>query len=201
MITESEVMNPVRKMRWLRLCVLQALIAMLITPPSSLRAAPAGDIAKLKVDSAMAASEADLVKRADLIVYGWLDSGQQEAPTGERISGHQVVNYVQTMHVKRLLKGTSGPLVKLLTAGLVPLPEPRDPLTKRFTGPLAEGNYVCFLRQAPNTPYFTLVGLWQGVYPVYREKTIALEETGFPGFANMTIAQLEAKIKSRPGVQ
>lgn len=181
-----------------RLTAIAVLAAAWIVSVQPTQAAPAVDISKLRPDSALAASEADLVRRSDLIVYGWLDSGQQEEPTGEKIAGHQVVNYVQTIHVKRVLKGSSGPLVKLLTAGLVPLPEPLDPLNNRFTGPLAEGNYVCFLKSVPNTPLYTLAGLWQGVYPVIQEKTISLEEAGFPSFANLSPAQLEAKIKSFP---
>lgn len=170
-------------------------LALAAAVPSA-EAAPDPDISKLKPDSAQAFSEADLVRKADLIVYGWLDSGQHESVTGEKIDGRQVINYVQTIHVKKLMKGSSGALVELLTAGLFPLPEPSDPLTKRFTGPLAEGNYVCFLKSVPDTKLYTLVGLWQGVYPVHQEKTMALEESGFSAFDKLSPAQMEAKIKS-----
>lgn len=182
--------------RWLRLALPALMAAVLVASPTVTRAAPAVDISKLKIESAMAVNEADLVKRSDLIVYGWLDSGQQEAPTGDRISGHQVVNYVQTIHVKRVLKGSSGALAKLLTTGLTPLPEPKDPLNSRFTGPLAEGNYVCFLRSVPNTSMYSLAGLWQGVYPVYQDRTVSLEESGFSSLSNLRIEQLAAKLNA-----
>jgi hypothetical protein len=43
---------------------------------------------------------------------------------------------------------------------------------------------------------YTIVGGWQGVYPVYEGKTISLKEEGFPELNQLTLRQFEAKIRS-----
>jgi hypothetical protein len=154
------------------------------------------DIAKLRVDSTPVASVRALVKDAVIIAYGWFDSASQIVPTGTVVASGELTNYVQSFHVKKLMKGQAGKMIKVLSTGIEPLPQPKDPLNKVYPGPTAEGNYICFFRLVPGTnQLYSIIGGWQGVYPVVNGKTISLESSGFPIFNNLTVAEMELKIR------
>lgn len=154
------------------------------------------DIAKLRVDSTPVASESALVKNAVIIAYGRFDSVSQIVPTGTSVSSGELINYVQSFHVKKLIKGQAGEMIKFLSTGIEPLPQPKDPLNKVYPGPMAEGNYICFFRNVPGSnQLYSIIGGWQGVYPVVNGKTISLESSGFPIFNNLKIAEMELKIQ------
>ncbi|MEW9668788.1 hypothetical protein [Ammoniphilus sp. 3BR4] len=153
------------------------------------------DISKIRVDTTPVKNEKDLVNQSTLVVYGWPNSADEEYPTGQTVEQFKLVNFVQTFHVKQSLKGTSSPLIRIVTTGTDPLPKPPNPLNKVYPGPLAEGNYLCFLRKLPGTDLYTIVGGWQGVYPYLDGKFIALQDSGFPKFHGLTIQQAEQLIK------
>jgi hypothetical protein len=163
-------------------------------------AAPAAaqpDVSRLSVDATPARDWQDLVKRCDLIVFGWTDRAHQSFPTRERVPNGRVVNYVQLIHAKKVIRGAATRrLIHLLSTGVEPLPEASSPLNLRYPGPLAEGEYVLFLRKVKRTDLYSIVGLWQGVYPVHQGKTIALQGVGFQDLNDLTILQMEQKVKS-----
>jgi hypothetical protein len=138
----------------------------------------------------------DLVSGSTLIAYGWFDTSHQKQPLEKSLQGGKLVNYVQSFHVEQYLKGSSEKIVTVLSTGIEPLPDPLNPLNKIYPGPMAEGLYVSFLQPVAGTKLYTLVGGWQGVYPIYEGKTIALEDEGFPELDQLTIRQFETKIKS-----
>jgi hypothetical protein len=163
---------------------------------STLVSAASVNIADLKVDTTKVTSSKELVKQSDLIVYGRFDSPLKDYPTSHMVNEKKLVNYVQSFHARMALKGNTGALVRVLTTGVEPLPLPTDPLNKIYSGPIAEGEYVCFLKKVPGTNLYTLIGVWQGLYPVIDRKTMALEEFGFSEFGNLTVQELYQKIKS-----
>ncbi|EIJ82316.1 hypothetical protein PB1_05290 [Bacillus methanolicus PB1] len=138
----------------------------------------------------------DLVSGSTLIAYGWFDTSHQKQPLEKSVQGGQLVNFVQSFHVNKYLKGTGDRIITVLSTGIEPLPHPLNPINKIYPGPLAEGQYVCFLKHVPGTEFYTIIGGWQGVYPVYEGKTISLQKEGFPDLNQLTLRQLEAKIKS-----
>lgn len=137
-----------------------------------------------------------LVSSSTLITYGWFDTSHQEQPLEKSVQDGKLVNFVQSFHVDQYLKGTGHQIVTVLSSGIEPLPLPSNPINKVYPGPMAEGRYVCFLKPVPGTELYTIVGGWQGVYPIYEGKTISLQGEGFPELNQLTIKQLEAKIKS-----
>jgi hypothetical protein len=177
---------------WLKWLVTFALVLIPLTGAQAAKV----DIGTIEVDSTPTEHEKDLAGRARLVVYGWTDSAQEEYPTGKQVVSGKLVNYVQTIHVKRALKGTSPRLVKLLTCGIDPLPDPRDPLNNRYPGPLGEGNYILFLKKVSGANLYTLVGIWQGVYPVVDGKSVALKGSGYPLFRQLTVDQFAKKLNS-----
>ncbi|MBA9026319.1 hypothetical protein [Peribacillus huizhouensis] len=138
----------------------------------------------------------ELVTGSTLIVYGWLNTSHQEQPLDQSVQSGKLVNFVQRFHVQKYLKGSSSQIISVLSTGIDPLPEPSDPNNKVFPGPMSEGRYVAFLKPVPGTKYYTIVGGWQGVYPVHEGKTVSLEGEGFPELNQLTIKQFERKIKS-----
>jgi hypothetical protein len=153
------------------------------------------DVSGLRVDPTPAKNVKDLIRRCDLIVVGWTDSAHQSFRTREHVPGGRIVNYVQVLQIKTALKGTAPRLVKLLSTGVEPLPDPSSSLNAKFPGPLAEGEYLLFLQKVKGSHLHSIVGLWQGVYPMYGDKTITLQHAGFPELNNLTIAQLREKMK------
>ncbi|WP_199425972.1 hypothetical protein [Thermaerobacillus caldiproteolyticus] len=153
-------------------------------------------IPKQAVNIKRAANIKDLVSGSVLIAYGWFDTSHQKRPLDKSVQGGQLVNFVQSFHVDKYLKGNGGKIINVLSTGIEPLPAPLNPINKVYPGPMAEGRYVCFLKPVLGTEFYTIVGGWQGVYPVYEGKIISLEGEGFSEFNQLTLRQLEAKIKS-----
>jgi len=147
------------------------------------------------VKSEPVGSEAALIAGADRIVYGWFDSADRELQTGREVQGGKLVNFTQTFHVERPLKGASPRLIRVLSTGIEPLPDPKNPLNGAYPGPMVEGHYVCFLKKLPRQDLYTIIGGWQGVYPVHDGKTIALEGAGFPQLNGLTIDQLATRLR------
>lgn len=153
------------------------------------------DISTVQVDSAPTKSAAELVKQSGLIVFGQIE-GMEAHPTSRRVVDGTLVNYVQTILVQKTLKGASQRTLKLLITGVEPLPKPSNPLNLIYPGPLAEGSYVFFLRPVPGTQLYSLVGIWQGVYPLFKGKTVALKGSGYPEFNGLSVEQLTETIRS-----
>lgn len=86
-------------------------------------AAERADISGLRVDTTPTKSERELIARCDLIVVGWSDSTNKEYPTAVSVPNGRVVNFVQSIQVKKALKGSPPNLVQLLTTGIEPLPD------------------------------------------------------------------------------
>ncbi|MDF2679644.1 MAG: hypothetical protein K0R47_834 [Brevibacillus sp.] len=161
-----------------------------------LPASAATDIGSVRIDPTPAKTWQDLVKRSELIIVAWIDSANQSVPTRRSLREGKLVNYLQTVHIKQSLKGSSQRLLKLVSTGVEPLPDASSPLNRTYPGPLAEGNYVLFLHPVSGTDLYSVTGLWQGVYPLFQGQTIALEGAGFSDFNQLTVEQLTRKIKS-----
>lgn len=179
----------------MRKIVLAFLLTMLCVFVQSPALATPQNYAEMKVNPAPVPNEKQLVQRSTLIVYGRTDTAHEEFPTNTKVSGGKVVNFAQRIHVLKQLKGASPQLITLLTEGIEPLPDRSSPLNKRYPGPLAEGEYVIFLERIAGSDLYSLVGIWQGVYPVIDGKTIALKEHGFAPFNNLTIQAMSQQIQ------
>ncbi|MCR2804024.1 hypothetical protein [Paenibacillus soyae] len=158
------------------------------------------DLSTIIIKSETAASEKALIEEADVIVYGWFDSADQETPTGRAVPGAQgrmFVNFQQTFHVEKRLKGEPKQLLRVLSTGVEPMADGGDPLNHAYTGPLIEGEYICFLTQIGGSGLYRLAAGWQGVYPVHGGKTIALEDEGFPQLGGLTVEQMERRVRAR----
>ncbi|MBP1155678.1 MULTISPECIES: hypothetical protein [unclassified Paenibacillus] len=146
---------------------------------------------KLRLTHTKVASPDKLIRAADLIVFGRFDNRTVSYPTGVPLGSGQLVNYVQPLHVHQTIKGSTGQSpIRVLTDGVEPLPKPSDPLNLTYTGPVAQGEYVSFLRKLPGTDMYILMGQWQGIYPVVGGKLIALHEGGFQQFMGLTIPEV-----------
>lgn len=176
---------------WLKML----LTSLLVLAPMMGAHAAKVDIGSLRVDTTPTQHERDLINRSSLIVYGWTDSAHQKYPTGTQVPSGALVNFVQTIHVKQVLKGTSSQLIDLLTTGIEPVPDPNDPLNNRYPGPLAEGNYICFLKGVPGTELYSVVGVWQGVYPIVNGKTVALQGAGYSTLHHLSVQEMARQIK------
>lgn len=177
-------------MMFYRLLLVIALLCTVTLPAS---AEPS--VANIKVDDTPAKTWQDLTKRSDLIVVAWTDSAHQSFPTRHMIQQRKMVNYLQTIQVKKVLKGSSARLVDVVSTGVEPLPDSSSPLNLKYPGPLGEGNYVLFLQLIKGTNKHSIVGLWQGVYPLYQGRTIALQGVGFSELNDLTLIELEQKLK------
>lgn len=161
-------------------------------------AQPASDLAKIMVNTAPKSSVQALADSADVIVYGRFDSADRELPTGRTVKSGKLVNFVQTMHAIRYFKGGSRQLIRVLSTGIEPLPDADDPLNREYPGPMIEGEYVCFLKQVSGrSDVYTIIGGWQGVYPVHDGKTIALEDAGFKELDGLTLDEFGRRIAWR----
>ena len=180
---------------WKRLSVHITIAAAIWAVPSPAAAVP--QPGGIPVPVQPASSEKALTQSADLIVEGHLEDGQENYPTGREISGKRIVHYVQRIRVQAVWKGSVASPIKLLTSGVEPLPDAANPLNKTYTGPLEAGDYIFFLRKAGGTDYYTLNGLWQGLYPVYNGKSVALlANGGFAAFDQLSLPQFQGKVKS-----
>lgn len=148
------------------------------------------DLARLRVDPTPVKNVHELVQAGDLIVSGRTDSQYQSAPTGVSLRQGKVLNYVQSFRVQRTWKGSAPQVIQLLTTGIEPLPDARDPLNLTYPGPLSEGEYVLFLKKVHGTNLYRLVGVWQGVYPVQGGRTIALRGVGFAELNGLALDQI-----------
>ncbi|MBO8164551.1 MAG: hypothetical protein H0Z34_12630 [Brevibacillus sp.] len=177
---------------------MQILVLLLVTSivAAAVPAAAQTDIAKLRIDLTPSRSVHDLVNLATLVVVGWPDVAHETSPTGQRIGEYRLVNYAQRIHVKRVMKGESQRIISLLTTGAEPLPNPSHRLNEKYTGPIAEGDYLFFLRRVRDTDLYSLVGIWQGLYPIINDRTIALRGAGYPDFNDLTIDQAETKVRT-----
>ncbi|NRS50003.1 hypothetical protein [Brevibacillus sp. HB2.2] len=137
------------------------------------------DIGRVQVDPSSFSSLAELVKKCDLIVIGRVDSTHRAYPTGRTLPQGKIVNYTQRLQVKKAVKGTASRLLTVVSTGVEPLPDASSPLNLQYPGPLAEGNYLLFLRKVSGSQLYSTAGLWQGIYPIYQGKTIALSNLGF----------------------
>jgi hypothetical protein len=173
------------------------LILAAALEPSTARAAPAGP-AQLSLNTEPCASWEDMAKRSDLIVLGKLKDQVKAYPTGRREGSYRIVHYVQKIAIAEAWKGGSEAAgsIPLLTSGIEPMPDAANSLNKRYTGPLEEGEYVFFLRRVDGNDYWTLTGLWQGLYPVYENKTIALAANGgFTALDGLTLEAFKKKVR------
>jgi len=177
---------------WLKIILASLLLIVPVTSVSAVKV----DIGTIQVDTSPTQHERDLIERSTLIVYGWADSAKENHPTGKQVPSGALVNFVQTLHVKRAFKGASPKLVEMLSTGIEPLPDPQDPLNNRYPGPLAEGDYILFLKQVTGTNLYTIVGVWQGVYPFHDGKSVALRGSGYPSLEQLSLDQFGKKIES-----
>lgn len=153
------------------------------------------NLSKLRLTHSKVASQQDLIRAADLIVFGRFGSRTASCPTGVSTGSGQLVNYVQPLRVLQTIKGPHTlSSIPVLTDGIEPLPKPSDPLNLIYTGPLAEGEYVVFLRKAAGSNMYSLVGQWQGIYPVQDGKLIALHEGGFQHFMGLTVPNVKKMV-------
>lgn len=173
----------------MRIPILLLVLLLFQTP-----ALAATDISALRVDSTPTQSAKELVKQAALIVVGQI-STVKEYPTSQQFQEGKLVNYVQTIRVEKRVKGSSGTNVRLLVAGVDPLPHPSNPLNLKYPGPFTEGTYLLFLRAVPGTEFYSLVGVWQGIYPVMEGKTIALRGLGYAEFNSLRVDDLAKAIR------
>ncbi|CAM5789801.1 MULTISPECIES: hypothetical protein [Brevibacillus] len=154
------------------------------------------EIADLQVDQTRMKDWKELILHCDLIVVGLTDARHQKYPTAKRISAGQLVNYVQDVQIERTLHGSASRRVKLLSTGVEPLPDASDPANLQYPGPLGEGQYLLFLKKVNRTDMYSIVGLWQGVYPLYDGKTVSLRGQGFPELNQLSIRDVADKIRS-----
>ncbi len=183
---------------WLLAAVAAAITALtvILAAPADAQVSQEVNIRKIIVKSEPVSSEASLIGSADRIAYGWFDSADRELDTGQKVKSGKLVNFTQTFHVERSLKGESSRLIRVLSTGIEPLPAAKDPLNNIYPGPIVEGTYVCFLKKLPRQDVYTIIGGWQGVYPVHDGKTIALEGAGFPQLGGLTLDQVAARVRS-----
>lgn len=156
-------------------------------------AAAAAPLPNHEVSLPRRTSVENLTQTSDIIAYGRFDTAHESKALRKRIGDSMLVNYKQNFHVLKYLKGSGPAVVKVVSTGIEPMPDPDEEWNAVYPGPMTEGNYVCFLTRL-DSAYFAINGRWQGVYPVHDRKTIALEGAGFPEFGNLTVQQLEAKV-------
>lgn len=169
-------------------------LALSLTIITSTYATADVDLSKIIVTTEPAPNVAALSRNADAIVYGWFDSANEQLTTGQTVASGKLVNFVQTLHAERVFKDGSKTFYRVLTTGIEPLPDAEDTLNQQYPGPMVEGRYVCFLKQVRGSDTYTIVGGWQGVYPIHEGKTIALEEGGFPQLGGLTLDQLQHRL-------
>ncbi|MCZ8521753.1 MULTISPECIES: hypothetical protein [Paenibacillus] len=185
----------------LRSLIRPFLFVLCLFPAAALHAEPASPHrtpASIVVPKETAATADELAAKADLIVYGSLAEEAKPYPTGRKVDGRLLINYVQKFKVKRILRGTvdANGTLAILTDGFDPLPLPQDPLNLTYTGPLVQGEYVCFLHRVPQSAEYTITGGWQGLYPLQGGKLVALQKQGgFAAYGGMTVEQLQDRLR------
>ncbi|CCQ94540.1 conserved hypothetical protein [[Clostridium] ultunense Esp] len=137
----------------------------------------------------------ELVHAADIIAYGSFGEVTRREDTTQLVEGRRIIHYIQPFYGQTYIKGGAFEFVDVLTTGVEPSPPLADPLNKRFPGAVAEGEYVVFLKKIPGRPLYYLIGGWQGLYPVYEDEIIVLEEGGFQELGGLTVEQLKKKVE------
>ncbi|MCO7176182.1 hypothetical protein ACFP7A_09865 [Sporolactobacillus kofuensis] len=131
-----------------------------------------------------------LIKNSDLIVFAHIGEHINKWEIGQELpSGAKLVNASQILQIRRVIVGEPPSPSVLLTTGVEPLPDPKDPLNNLYTGPLADGDYLLFLKRLNATQYVRLSGGFSSVYPVVSGKTIALDER-FQTFSGKSIDEI-----------
>ncbi|MGC4375811.1 hypothetical protein WD019_02550 [Fictibacillus sp. Mic-4] len=148
------------------------------------------------VDTKPMANLKELRNESTIIAFGWFNTAHLERSLGKSVQGGKLVNFVQSFQTKRYIKGSGPQIISVVSTGIDPLPAPENPLNKVYPGPMAEGEYIAFLKPLKGTKQYILVGGWQGVYPIIGGKTIALEGSGFNELNALTVQEFETKIKT-----
>ncbi|GAA4707198.1 hypothetical protein [Brevibacillus fulvus] len=172
------------------------LLACLIWTVSIETGQTVTELANLKLDMSRSQTEQALVNRAALILMVNCDGSYQSYPTNRTIPNGRLVHYVQNLKVEKQVKGEVGRDIRLVTTGVEPLPDPSHSSNITYPGALAEGKYALFLQPVKGTNFYSLVGGWQGVYPIMDGKTIALKGHGFSRFDNLSPEQFERTVKN-----
>lgn len=136
-----------------------------------------------------------LIKSSPLVLLGQFKNAKQTIKTNYVVGNGRIYNYLQAFTVDKVYKGPQAPQVNVLTSGVVPLPEPEDPLNVLYTGSIAEGNYLVFLKKVPQTDDYQLNGGWQGLYPIVNGRIISLFGEGKPELDNLKITDIERVIQ------
>ncbi|RKD25116.1 hypothetical protein BEP19_04665 [Ammoniphilus oxalaticus] len=153
------------------------------------------NIASLQLDLTPVPSSSELIQEADLIARGRPRPSEQQIPTNQKVGAFTIVHELQRIDVRKVLKGSTVSSVTVIIPGLQPLPETSNPLNNKYPGALAQENYFFFLKKIPDTSFYTIIGGWQGVYPLFEGKTIALRGLGFQNLGGLTVEQFKRKIK------
>ncbi|WP_426454330.1 hypothetical protein ACP26L_17185 [Paenibacillus sp. S-38] len=185
----------------LRRTLLPALLLFALAAPSpaALRAEPPPP-GRIELPKEQMSTPQELAAKADVVVLGSLEEEAKAYPTGRRVGGHPLLNYVQVLRIRSVLHGTavSSGTLELITDGFDPLPLPQDPLNLKYTGPLVRGDYVIFLRRVPQTELYFIAGGWQGLYPLQGGRIVALQKQGgFAAYGGLTVEELKTKLKQR----
>jgi hypothetical protein len=162
----------------------------LLTAP----AASAAPLPNHDVELPRRASVESLLQTSNLVAYGRFDTAHDSKTLRKKAGGMTLVNYVQHFHVLKYLKGSGPMVVEVLSTGMEPMPDPDNAWNEAYPGPMAEGEYICFLVRI-DAVHYAINGRWQGVYPVQDGKTLVLEGAGFPELGHLTMQQVEAKLR------
>ncbi|MCI1857089.1 MAG: hypothetical protein LKI80_02900 [Sporolactobacillus sp.] len=172
------------------LLLLFSIVLWWVAPQAAEAAPPKRPIVQqrpIDVQQMAATSDVVAVVRLNAQITRW--------DTGVRLGGRRtLVNAAQKLSVLRMLNGRLTADALLLTTVVQPLPPPRDPLNRIYTGPLADGEYVLFLQACPENPYYRLNGGFSAVYPLFNGRTIALEPDGFPELGQRTPEEIRQMI-------
>ncbi|QDX91220.1 hypothetical protein EEL31_14740 [Brevibacillus laterosporus] len=136
----------------------------------------------------------ELTSLSQAIIYATPLENVNEQATDRSVQGRKVVKYIQTFQVKTAVKGSVAKQVKIVFYGLEPKPEARDPLNLQYPGALGDGEYFLFLKKIDSNN-FTTVDIWQGIYPVFEGRTVALEGYGIAELNGLTPNQMIDKVK------
>jgi hypothetical protein len=191
---ERTIVEPMLERRSLAIAMMSFLM-ILFALVSDLHAAPV-HLRHLLVDTSKVATEEQLARQADLIVVGRYGPPVQTVSTGRRAGGGMLTNYVQPFQIAQTIKGQAGRTIRIVSTGINPLPPAGDSIQERYPGPMEDGRYVCFLKQITGSNLYYLIGGWQGVYPIDRNRLVALRNAGFPSFDGLTVDAARSKIRS-----
>lgn len=170
---------------------------LLLFAPLAVPSAAAAPLPAYSVELPHRTSVEELAGTSAIVAYGRFDTAHHSKTLRKRVDNGALVNYGQNFHVLKYLKGSGPMVVEVLSTGIDPMPDPDDDWNAAYPGPMAEGEYICFLTRI-DAAYYALNGRWQGAYPVAGGKTIALSGSGFPELGGLTLQQFEAKLRFSP---